>query len=83
MEIDTFKHRSHLAVEAFTLNVIYAKTMLLYSTVIPHVAGVKFNHYVLLSFIHVTIMAIWISVCCLVLVTVKEKFNFHVVSGLI
>ncbi|MEI8632055.1 LysE family translocator [Vibrio sp. PP-XX7] len=61
--------------DAFLLNILNAKAIIFYLTVVPIFAGKMFENYVVLSGIHIVIMAAWTYACCLLFSLAKDKFR--------
>lgn len=67
--------------QAFLLNTFNAKAIILYLTVVPIFAGSGLSSYLLLSTIHVTIMALWILIFSLMFCFAKEKLKVNIIGA--
>lgn len=68
-------------VEALSLNVFNAKALLLYLTVVPMFAGTQLTNYLLLSSLHIVVMAVWLVSCSLIIVTANKKIQLHIIES--
>ncbi|WP_428240831.1 LysE family translocator [Gynuella sp.] len=69
--------------EALLLNLLNAKAIILYLTVVPNFAGTEFINYVVLSSLHVALMAAWIITIGLFIKIAKKAVRLNVLSGVI
>ena len=59
--------------EAFALNVLNAKALSLYFTVVPAYAAGKVSGFLWLAGLHIVLMSIWLYVCAYLFVFLKKK----------
>ncbi len=63
--------------DAFILNLVNVRAIVLYVTVIPTVAGGKVLNFLLLSTVHILILAFWIAVCAILLRSANKRFQMN------
>jgi len=85
----SFKNKSKLSCnlsgfkEALLLNLFNAKAIILYLTVVPLFAGTKLVNYLILSSLHVAIMAVWILFAGILILVAREKLRLNILNGII
>ncbi|MGF1741698.1 LysE family transporter [Vibrio profundum] len=69
--------------DAFYLNLLNVKAIVLYLTVVSHFAGNNFGNYLILSSLHILVMSSWLLLSSFLMIQAKRKFKVNLVSGLV
>lgn len=87
--VTAFRHEARLDnhisgfTEALTLNLFNVKAIILYLTVVPIFAGQELGNYLILSLLHIAVMAMWIYIVGFAIKLAGMAIKLNILSGLV